>query len=133
MILVQEIHSAKADALWVALIPADPTFPPLLLLFQDGRGFPYGISVATDFVLVEHGLSMQLKRTKQYVDQNSEDFYITLTLHMVDDPLIQCVSATVCAVYGIKSVTVESTGDALLQVLWGRTSEFLKVNEGASK
>jgi hypothetical protein len=38
MLLVQKIHAAKADALWVATNPAGPAFPPLLalLLFQDG-------------------------------------------------------------------------------------------------
>jgi hypothetical protein len=38
MLLVQKMHAAKADALWVAAHPADLAFPPLLplLLFQDG-------------------------------------------------------------------------------------------------
>jgi hypothetical protein len=50
---------------------------------------------------------------------------------MVDEPLIQSVSVAICAVYGIKSVAVEAAGDVLLQVIWGRTPEFLQINEVA--
>jgi hypothetical protein len=58
-------------------------------------------------------------------------FYIILSLHMVDDPLIHDVSAAIWAVCEIKSVTVEATGYMLLQVLWGRTSKFFQINESA--